>query len=409
MPSFTDPPVLPALLTALGIGLLIGMVRERIHQETFAGVRTHALTAMAAVLATSLGRGPFLILLGLVLVLVSLAYWRSATQDAGLTGEIALMVTALLGSLAVTQAAMAAGLGALAAVLLYAKRPLHRFTKEVLSEREVQDGIILLASALIVLPLLPDRAIDTFGVLNPAKLWRLVVLVMLVGAIAHAALRLVGNRWGLPLAGFFSGYVSSTAATLSAAGTARTEPELKAAALAAALLANAASLSLFVPILLAIAPAYLYAIRFELAAAIAVLVLLSMSGLRNSRDAVIESSVAQKRMFRFEHAVALVAIIAAILFMSAYLNAVLGPRWAVALALLASAAELHAALVGVAELSRSGALARPEWGLLGLLLVSGSVKTGIAWYAGGRDFAWRYGAAMLAMLGAVSAVMLLHA
>jgi hypothetical protein len=226
MDIFSSTPLLPALMTALGIGLMIGMVRERTHLETFAGVRTHALTALAAVLATSLGTGPLLVLLGLVLVLVSLAYWRSAAQDAGLTGEIALMVTALLGSLAVSQTALAAGLGALAAVLLYAKTPLHRFAKEVLSEREVHDGIILLASALIILPLLPDRAIDHYGVLNPAKLWRLVVLVMLVGAIAHVALRLVGNRWGLPLAGFFSGYVSSTAATLSSAGTRRAGTEV---------------------------------------------------------------------------------------------------------------------------------------------------------------------------------------
>ncbi|MEY3360072.1 MAG: hypothetical protein RI923_1332, partial [Pseudomonadota bacterium] len=153
MDIFSSTPLLPALMTALGIGLMIGMVRERTHLETFAGVRTHALTALAAVLATSLGTGPLLVLLGLVLVLVSLAYWRSAAQDAGLTGEIALMVTALLGSLAVSQTALAAGLGALAAVLLYAKTPLHRFAKEVLSEREVHDGIILLASALIILPL----------------------------------------------------------------------------------------------------------------------------------------------------------------------------------------------------------------------------------------------------------------
>ena len=67
-------------------------------------------------LSTSLGPGPFVILLGLVLVLalVSLAYWRSAAQDAGMTSEIALMVTALLGSLAVTQTA----LGVVVAVIL---------------------------------------------------------------------------------------------------------------------------------------------------------------------------------------------------------------------------------------------------------------------------------------------------
>jgi uncharacterized membrane protein (DUF4010 family) len=407
MQIFSDYPLLPSLMTALGIGLMIGMVRERSHVETFAGIRTHALTALAAVLATSLGVGPLLVLLGFVLVLVAMAYWRSATQDVGLTGEIALMMTALLGSLSVTQTGLAAGLAALTAGLLYAKVPLHRFTKEVLSEREVHDGLVLLASALIILPLLPDRPIDAYGVLNPAKLWRLVVLVMLVGAAAHVALRIVGNRWGLPLAGFFSGYVSSTAATLNSASTAKTDPTLTSPALAAALLANAASLSLFIPILLAMAPGYLQTIGIELAAAITVLILLSAFGMRHGNQVVTESPVAQKRMFRIQHALALVAIIAAVLFLTAALNRLLGPSWAVALILLTAGAELHAALVGFTELYNSGALAYAKWGLFGLLLASSVVKTVIAWVAGGRDFALRFAAAMATTLAVVAAITLL--
>jgi uncharacterized membrane protein (DUF4010 family) len=407
MQIFSDYPLLPALMTALGIGLMIGMVRERSHVETFAGIRTHALTALAAVLATSLGVGPLLVLLGFVVVLVAMAYWRSATQDAGLTGEIALMMTALLGSLSVTQTGLAAGLAALTAGLLYAKVPLHRFTKEVLSEREVHDGLVLLASALIILPLLPDRPIDAYGVLNPAKLWRLVVLVMLVGAIAHVALRMIGNRWGLPLAGFFSGYVSSTAATLNSASTAKADPTLTSPALAAALLANAASLSLFIPILLAMAPGYLQTIGIELAAAITVLILLSVFGMRHGNHVVTESPVAQKRMFRIQHALALVGIIAAVLFLTAALNRLLGPSWAVALILLTAGAELHAALIGFTELYNSGALSYAQWGLFGLLLASSVVKTVIAWVAGGRDFALRFAVAMATTLAVVAAVTLL--
>jgi uncharacterized membrane protein (DUF4010 family) len=402
MDAFSDYPLLPALMTALGVGLMIGTVRERAHAETFAGVRTHALTAMAAVLATSLGMGAFLMLLAMLVALVAVAYWRSSQHDPGLTGEIALMLSALLGSLAVTDAALAAGLGALCAGLLYAKTPLHRFTKEVLSEREVHDGIVLLASALIVLPLLPDAAVDPYGVLNPAKLWRLVVLVMLVGAIAHIALRLVGNRWGLPLAGFFSGYVSSTAATLNSAQMARATPALSASALAAALLANVASLSLFVPVLLAMAPRFLQATRFELAAATFTLLVLSAFGLRHGTGSGEDVPVAQRRMFRIRHAFALVAAIASILFLSALLNAWLGAEWAIGLALFAASAELHAALVGIAQLSASGALQHPEWGFFGLLAVSSAVKTAIAWVSGGRDFGLRFGGAMAVMLAVVA-------
>lgn len=405
MLSLTNYPLLPALLTALGIGLLIGMVRERQHTQRFAGVRTHALTALAAAVAAGLGIWPVLAVLAMVVVLVALAYWRSSAHDPGLTGEVALMLTALLGALAVTQTALAAGLGAMTAGLLYAKIPLHRFAREVLSEREVHDGIILLASALIILPMLPDRAIDAYGVLNPAKLWQLVVLVMLVGAIAHVTLRVIGNRWGLPVAGFFSGYVSSTAATLNFAQIAKNNPVLKAPALSAALMANAASISLFVPILLAVSPVFLSAIRWQLAAAFTVLVFAGLEGLRNvAPDAAPESPVAQKRMFRIRHALALAAIIAAILFLSALLNQWLGPEWAQALVMLSAAAELHAALVGMAALMQSDAFdpSQSQWSLFGLLAVSALVKSGVAWFAGGRAFALRFSAAMALMLAAVA-------
>lgn len=405
MPSFSDYPVLPALLTALGIGLLIGMVRERQHIESFAGVRTHALTAMAAALAADLGMAPLLAVLAMVVTLVSLAYWRSSRHDPGLTGEVALMLTALLGALAVTQTALAAGLAAVTAALLYAKNPLHRFAREVLTEREVHDGIILLASALIILPMLPDRAVDAYGVLNPARLWRLVVLVMLVGAIAHAMLRVVGNRWGLPMAGFISGYVSSTAATLDFARTARTSPALSTPTLSAALMANAASISLFVPILLTVSPEFLGTIKWQLLSAVSVLLLLGLAGLRRPvPESALESPVAQKRMFRIRDALTLVAIIAAILFLGAFLDQQLGTDWALMLAMLAAAVELHAALVGMAALLQNGTMdpSLGHWGLFGLLSVSASAKTAIAWFAGGKAFAARFAAAMALMLAAVA-------
>jgi uncharacterized membrane protein (DUF4010 family) len=404
MEIFSTYPILSAVLTALGLGLMIGMVRERQHFETFAGVRTHALTALASVLATYLGMPVLVMLLLSIASLVALAYWRNSRQDHGITGEVALMLTALLGAVAVTQPALASGLGALTAALLYAKSPLHRFSREVLSEEEVHDGLILLASALVILPLLPDKAIDPFGVLNPAKLWRLVVLVMLVGALGHICLRLVGTRWGLPLAGFFAGYVSSTAATLNFAQTARRSPELAGPSLSGALLSNAASISLFIPVLMAMAPLFLKAIALEIGVAICILVLISLFGLRRGSAALPESSLAQKRMFRIQHAFGLVAAIASILLLSAALSQWLGPSWAVAVTLLAAAAELHAALVGIGQLVQSGALSTEQsrWALLGLLVVSSTAKSVIAWVSGGRGFALRFAASMTVMIAAVA-------
>ena len=404
MEIFSSYPLLPAVLTALGVGLMIGVVRERQHYDSFAGVRTHALTALAGVLAATLGAPVLVLLLLFVAGLTGLAYWRSAKHDAGVTGEIALMLTALLGALAVTQPAMSSGLGALTALLLYAKTPLHRFSRELLSEAEVHDGLILLASALVILPLLPDKSIDPFGVLNLAKLWRLAVLVMLVGAVAHIALRMVGNRFGLPLAGFFSGYVSSTAATLNFAQTAKQNPLLVSQALSAALLANAASVSLFIPILMAMNPAFLKSIFPEIIVAIVVLTVLSLLGIRKKNALEAEPSLVQKRMFHLGHALGLVALIAAILLCTAALGQWLGPQWAIAVAMLAAAAELHAALAGMAQLVQADvlSLANSHWGLLGLLISTTLAKSIIAWFAGGKDFAWRFMAAMAVMLLAVA-------
>ena len=72
MQIFSNYPLLPVLMTALGIGLMIGMVRERSHDEPFAGVRTHALTALAAVLSSHLGTGPLLMFMAFMLVLIGL-------------------------------------------------------------------------------------------------------------------------------------------------------------------------------------------------------------------------------------------------------------------------------------------------------------------------------------------------
>lgn len=102
--------------------------------------------------------------------------------------------------------------------------------------------------------MLPNEAMGPYAVLNPTTLWRLVVLIMLISTIGHVSLRVIGNRRGLALAGFFSGYVSSTAAVAGFGQRVKEQPDMLRACVAAAIFANLASLSLFIPILLAVSP-----------------------------------------------------------------------------------------------------------------------------------------------------------
>ena len=57
------------------------------------------------------------------------------------------------------------------------------------------------AAALIVLPMLPDKPIGPYDALNLRTIWTIVILVMGVSALGYVAVRLVGSRFGLPLAG----------------------------------------------------------------------------------------------------------------------------------------------------------------------------------------------------------------
>lgn len=400
----TDLPLLP-LGTALGVGLLVGAVRERRHPDrpTSAGLRTHALAALAGAVALWLDPVAFAVVLALVGVFAAMSYRQSQAEDPGLTGEITLVLTCLLGGLAVGLPALAGGLGVVVAALVYLKAPLHRLARERVSEAEVRDGLVLLASALVVLPLLPDRAIGPYEVFNPRTLWLLVVLVMAISAAGHVALRLVGNRWGLAVAGFFAGYVSSTAAVAGFGQRVREAPGLRSAAVGAALLANLASVSLFVPVLLAVAPGLLPEVGVELAIAGAVLLAGGLLGLRRDGDGP-PPPTAESRMFRFRHALAFAVIITVVLFVAAALNAWLGPRGAMLAAVVAALAELHAAAATVAKLWQTGAfdVAQARWAIVGLLAASSVAKSVVAFASGGRAYGLRVTIGLAAMVAAVA-------
>jgi uncharacterized membrane protein (DUF4010 family) len=90
------------------------------------------------------------------IMLTAVAYLRSRSDDPGLTSEIALILTVLLGGLSMRQPALAAGVAVALAAILASRTRLHHFVRSVLTEREVTDGLIFAGATLVVLPLLPD-------------------------------------------------------------------------------------------------------------------------------------------------------------------------------------------------------------------------------------------------------------
>jgi uncharacterized membrane protein (DUF4010 family) len=217
------------LLVALGCGLLIGLERERRKgtgdDRRAAGIRSFSVTAMIGALAQSLGDGLLVVLGGsLIVALIAVAYYKSRSRDPGITTELALFATYLVGVQAVQSPATAAACAAGLAALLAARGRLHRFATQLLSEQELHDGLLLAALALVVLPLIPSTPIAWLGGINPRPLAAMVLLILVLQAMGHVALRLLGPRGGVAAAGFFGGFVSSTATIASMGASARHDP-----------------------------------------------------------------------------------------------------------------------------------------------------------------------------------------
>ena len=394
---------LPGLLTALGLGLMIGVVRERGHggsDVAQAGIRTHALGAVLGHVAWVLGPWVFIAALVVTGAFAMVAYLRSVDKDPGLTGEVALVVTPLLAALAHEDTVTAAWLGVLAAVLLQAKRPLQRLSRELISERELQDGLMIAAAALVVMPLLPHTPVDPWGVLVPATLWRVVVLVMAVGMLGHVAMRAAGPRWGLALAGFFAGFVSSTAATASFGNRSRDDPATTVPGAAAALLANLGSLLLFAMVLGAASPALLLSVAGPLAAGALALLLVVLACLRRPVEGQTPPRDAGAGAFRLGHALLIAALIAVVLLASALLRRWFGEAGVLVAAMLVALAELHSAAASVAQLSAVGGIApqTARWAVVGMLGASALAKTGVAAVSGRRAYAAVVGAGLSVMV-----------
>lgn len=231
-----------AFAISLGIGLLIGLERER-KPDAKAGLRTYGLTAMLGCLAGMLDPGNgWVIAAGLLMVatmmIVSQARDPLDDGDPGTTSVIALMLCYGLGVLVWHgKSTLAVMLAITTAVLLYFKAQLHDVSRS-LTHKDLISILQFGVLSLVVLPILPNEDYGPYQALNPHQIWWMVVLVSGLSLAGYAALRIVGNRHGAPLLGFFGGLVSSTATTLVFARNAHHDVKLADTATLVILIAN---------------------------------------------------------------------------------------------------------------------------------------------------------------------------
>ncbi len=148
---------------AFGIGLLIGVERERRKgkgpQRAAAGIRTFAIAGLLGAACFQLG-GVVLVAVGILALagFIALSYLRTQQVDPGLTTESALLLTLVLGALAMREPALASAVAVGVTILLAARTSLHRFVRTVLTEQELHDALVLAAAIVVVLPLMPTAS-----------------------------------------------------------------------------------------------------------------------------------------------------------------------------------------------------------------------------------------------------------
>lgn len=395
------------LAVALGAGLLIGIERERRkgrgNDREAAGLRSFAVAALAGALAQGLPV-PGLVAVGAALVaaLTAIAYWKSRSRDPGLTTELALFATYLIGVQAMLWPALAAACGAGLATLLALRERLHRFATELLREQELHDGLLLAALALIVLPLLPQGPVAALGGIALRPLAALVLLIMALQAAGQVALRWLGPRVGVLAGGFVSGFVSSTATIASLGGRARAEPAQRALWAGGAIASSAATWLQALLVVAALAPAAALALApTALAGALGAAAAAALA-LRRARPAGghADSATAARSALRPREAltVALLLAGAAVLVAAAQRRwGELGLELGVALAALADA---HAPVASLGALRAAGSVddALLCRGVLLAIGVNSLSRCGVAWVAGGAGYAARVAAGLAASL-----------
>ncbi len=226
--------------------MLVGLQRERSPSATHVGgIRTFPLVTVLGAMCAMLGPafGPWLAVaafLGVVAagVLANIIGMKRGDPEPGMTTEVAMMVMFVVGvMLASGMRDVAVALGVGTAILLQVKQPLHNWARRI-GDRDIHAVMQFALITFIVLPVLPNETYGPFDVLNPYRIWLMVVFVVGMSLAGYIAFRLLGKTNGTLVAGLLGGLISSTATTVSYARRARDSRGVEGAAIAIFLLAN---------------------------------------------------------------------------------------------------------------------------------------------------------------------------
>jgi uncharacterized membrane protein (DUF4010 family) len=392
--------VLQQLAVAFGLGLLLGLQRER-TESTIGGIRTFPLIALFGTVCALLGKtfGGWVVAAGLlalvaIVVYSNLAKMKSGDIDPGMTTEVAALLLYALGAYVVIGSMIVAVVvGGAMAVLLQFKKPLHALAGAI-GERDMLAIMQFVLLSLVILPVLPHQDFGPYGVWNPFQIWLMVVLIVGISLTGYIAYKFLGAQRGTLLAGVLGGLISSTATTVSYAR--RTVENTKLANLAAVVIVIASCVSMGRVLIevAAVAPIAFASMAPPLAAILAVSIIIAAAMFlwQPSRDTQMPE---QKNPAELKTAFIFAAIYAVVLLAVAVAKEHFGSAGFYSVAIVSGLTDMDAITLSSARLVENGRT-DPSTGWRAILIAAMSnfvFKFGTVSLLGDRLLTWRIGAA----------------
>lgn len=419
--SGVDRELVFSLGVSLAIGLLVGLERQIAldqrgdsHELLPGGVRTFPLVALAGSLAVMLTAvTPWALPVALVGLVALLAAFRLGLpverREAGFTTDVAVMLTFFLGALAVSRLIeelsarllTTAALGVVVTVLLSLKPRLHAAVRRI-SPADVYATLQILLVAVVLLPLLPNRAYGPYEAINPQQIGRMILFIGSISFVGYAASRLVGPGRGLTLTGLVGGLVSSTAVTFAMARRARADERVASAAAVAVV---AASAMMFLRVLVAAAvihPPLVGPLAVPIGAMAVVGGIALFPLRRKAKDEEKHTATVElKNPFELKSALVFGLLFAGVIFVSKAADATLGVAALYLTAVVAGTTDVDAITLSTAALASGGLSASVATTTILVACFSNTaVKAGITFVIGGAAFGWRVARVFGAMIGA---------
>ncbi|MGM0622600.1 MAG: MgtC/SapB family protein [Campylobacterota bacterium] len=220
-----DFSIAQSILLSVVLGFMIGLQREMTyyHRKSdviFTGARSFSIITLLGFF-TARFKGEYL---GLsitfaaifgALIVGSYIIRALRHEKSGTTTELAAIAAFIVGMLVYEELYVFATFTAvIVVVLLETKARLTQF-KDSVKKKEVQSTVLFLIITFVILPVLPNEPIDPYEIINPYVIWLMVILISGLSFIGYIAARIVGVSKGTLVAGFFGGFFSSTATTIS--------------------------------------------------------------------------------------------------------------------------------------------------------------------------------------------------